>query len=159
MVWVAWRGPSVVKDIYDFLGCSLLMLYFTNTCVSPLQKRFVETDDPHASNVDYFLYSFSTTSLIFYFENVPKDKIPHIKDLLVKVLEDTCNAGDGAIDMKRMRNIVHKRILWDLDSFDNNPHDTIADILFRHVLYGDTKEDVRRYILLAINAAIEIQRD
>jgi len=141
-VCVAWRGPSLVNEIYDYLGCSLLMKYLTSTCISPLQKKFIETDDPYASNVDYMILGYSTSALVFCFENVPKDKIPLIKELLMKVLQDIYNIGDGAIDMKRMRNVVHKNILSDLDSFDNNPHDTIADILFEHVLYGDTKEDV-----------------
>ncbi|EZA55862.1 hypothetical protein X777_04081 [Ooceraea biroi] len=144
MVCVGWRGPSIVNEIYDYLGCTLLMQYFTSTCISPLQKKFVETDDPYASNVDAMTLAYSTTALLFWFENVPKNKIPLIEGLLVKVLEDTCNAVDSAIDMKRMRTVVHKSILWDLDAFDNNPHDTVEDILFKHVLYGDTKEDLER---------------
>jgi len=118
------------------------MKYLTSTCISPLQKKFIETDDPYASNIDYMILNYSTSALVFCFENVPKDKIPLIKELLMKVLQDIYNIGEGAIDMKRMRNVVHKNILSYLDSFDNNPHGTIADILFEHVLYGDTKEDV-----------------
>lgn len=145
MVYVAWRGPSVVSQLYDCLGCSLLLKYLTDTSVSPLQKEFVERDDPYASNVDCALYEFSISALSFMFENVPKSKIPLIKESLMKVLNDICT--DKGIDMKRMKTLVHKSILELLSTLENDPHDTVADIIFGHVLYGNTNEDV--CILLA----------
>lgn len=48
---VAWRGPSVVKDLYTFGTTSLLLKYLTDFSVSPLQKEFVEIEDPYASKV------------------------------------------------------------------------------------------------------------
>jgi Zn-dependent M16 (insulinase) family peptidase len=32
-------------------ACLILLRYLTDTSVSPLQKEFVETDDPYASKV------------------------------------------------------------------------------------------------------------
>lgn len=141
MVYIAWRGPSAVNEMYDCLGCTLLAKYLTDTSVSPLQNEFVEKDSPYASNVDYTQYNFSASTLCFMFENVPKDKIPLIKEPLMKVLGDICNNGSG-IDMKRMRTVVHRSILEVLSALENEPHDTIAYMLFGHVLYGNTKEDV-----------------
>lgn len=141
MVYIAWQGPSAVDQMYDCLGCSLLAKYLTETSVSPLQKEFVERDDPYASNVDYIQYEFSTSALCFMFENVPKDKIPLIKEPLIKVLSDICTSNNS-LDMKRMRTVVHRSILEILSALENNPHSAIASLLFEHVLYGNTKEDV-----------------
>ncbi|XP_011145031.2 uncharacterized protein C05D11.1 [Harpegnathos saltator] len=141
MVYIAWRGPSGVNELYDCLGCTLFAKYLTDTSVSPLQKEFVERDSPYASNVDYIQYNFSISTLCFMFENVPKDKIPQIKEPLMKVLSDICKDGNG-IDMKRMRTVIHRSILEVLSALENEPHDTIAYMLFGHVLYGNTKEDL-----------------
>ncbi|XP_076234685.1 uncharacterized protein C05D11.1 [Calliopsis andreniformis] len=136
---VAWRGPSAVNEIYDLTGCTLLLKYLTDTSVSPLQKDFVDIDDPYASNVAYSCCEYSISILYLAFENVPKPKISLINDHLVKVLNDVYTKG---IDMKRMRTVVHKRILETLKDLENEPHDTIAHMLFGYVLYGNTKEDL-----------------
>lgn len=141
MVYVAWRGPSAVDQMYDCLGCCLLAKYLTDTSVSPLQKEFVERDSPYASNVCYVQFDFSILALCLMFKNVPKDKISSIKEPLIKVLSDICTSGNG-VDMKRMRTVVHKSILETLSALENDPHETIASMLFAHVLYGNTKEDV-----------------
>ncbi|KAG8279577.1 hypothetical protein J6590_101739, partial [Homalodisca vitripennis] len=54
MVYVGWRGPSAVTDLYKLAACSVLMKYLTDTSVSPLPKEFVEVSDPYCSktNVD-----------------------------------------------------------------------------------------------------------
>lgn len=136
---VAWRGPSAVSKIFDLTGCTLLLKYLTDTSVSPLQKEFVDIDDPYASNVAYSCCEYSVSVLYLAFESVPKSKISLIKDRLQNVLNDVYAKG---IDMKRMRTVVHKRILETLKSLENEPHDTIAHMLFGYVLYGNTKEDV-----------------
>ncbi|GAB1870040.1 hypothetical protein CAJAP_11119 [Camponotus japonicus] len=140
MVYVAWRGPSTVYEVYDYLGCCLLLKYLTDTSVSPLQKEFVERDDPYASNVDYEPYEFSTSALSFMFENVPKSKIPLLKDSLLKILNDICCVGN--INMRRMKAVIHRNILETLSALENDPHDTIAAMLFGHILYGNTDEDL-----------------
>ncbi|XP_054014823.1 uncharacterized protein C05D11.1-like isoform X1 [Hylaeus anthracinus] len=139
VVNVAWRGPSIVHELYDFLGCTLLMKYLTDTSVSPLQKVFVEIDDPYASNIAYSYYKYSVSLLYLEFESVPKSKISSIKDELLKALNDVLKKG---IDMKRMNTVVHRRILETLSTLENKPHDAVAQMLFRYVLYGNTKEDL-----------------
>lgn len=139
MVYIGWRGPSVADKIYDCLGCSLLAKFFADTSVSPLQKEFVERDSPYASDVDYVQYNYLASTLCFKFENVPKDKIPLIKEPLMQVFNDICSNG---IDMKRMKTVVHKSILETLSALENEPHSSIAHMLFNHILYGNTKQDV-----------------
>lgn len=139
LVYIGWQGPSVVNEIYDCLGCSLLAKYLTDTPVSPLQKEFVEKDSPYASNVDYCQYNYLTSTLCLRFENVPKDKISLIKEPLIKVFNDIYSNG---IDMKRMKTVVHRSILEALIALENEPHNTIRCMVSNHVLYGNTKQDV-----------------
>lgn len=51
LVNVAWRGPSAVSELYELNACSMLLKYMTDTSVSPLQREFVEIEDPYASDV------------------------------------------------------------------------------------------------------------
>ncbi|KAK1127835.1 hypothetical protein K0M31_003327 [Melipona bicolor] len=139
VVDVAWRGPSPITKMYDLIGCTLLLKYLTDTSVSPVQKEFVEIDDAYASNVGYSYCKYTVSVLYLAFESVPKSKIPLVKDQLLKVLNDVYKKS---IDMKRIRTVVHRRILEVLSSLENEPHDTIAHMLFGYALYGNTKEDL-----------------
>ena len=139
IVDVAWQGPSAVHEIYDLLGCTLLLKYLTDTSVSPLQKELVEIDDPYASDVGYCCCEYSVSLLYLELTSVPKLKISLIKDQLIKTLNDVHAKG---IDMKRMKRVVHRRILETLSSLENDPHDTIAYMIFGYALYGNTKEDL-----------------
>ncbi|XP_015438659.1 PREDICTED: uncharacterized protein C05D11.1-like [Dufourea novaeangliae] len=139
VVKVAWRGPSIVNEIYDFVGCILLLHYLTDTSVSPLQQEFLETSEPYASNVGYYPCEYSVSVLCLQFENVPKPKISHVKAQLQKTLNDVHEKG---IDMKRLKTVIHRRILQTLSCLESNPQNVIAHMLFIHVLYGNTKEDL-----------------
>ncbi|XP_012262723.1 uncharacterized protein C05D11.1-like [Athalia rosae] len=141
LINVGWRGPSAVTELYDMTGCSMLLKYLTDSSVSPLQKEFVEIDDPYASRVGYSLAENSESMLYLIFENVPKSKIPLVKDHLVHVLYDIANKGDG-IDMRRMHTVIHRHILETLSHLENSPHDSVAFMVIGDVLYGRTKEDL-----------------
>ncbi|CAK9798548.1 Uncharacterized protein C05D11.1 [Anthophora plagiata] len=141
VVGVAWRGPSVINELYDVIGCTLLLKYLTDTSISPLQKEFVEIDDAYASNVGYSYFEYSVSVLYLVFESVPRAKISLIKDQLLKVLNDVYKKG---IDMKRMKTVVHRHILTIFSSMEVDPHDSIAYMLFGYSLYGNTKEDLEQ---------------
>lgn len=57
---MAWRGTSVVTDLYTVTATNLLLKYLTEYAVSPLPKEFVEIDDPYASRVSlsFIIYTF-----------------------------------------------------------------------------------------------------
>lgn len=141
MVRVAWRGPSAVNQVYDLLGCVVLLKYLTDTSISPLQKEFVEKSDPYASNVCWSLLEFSVSVLYVIFENVPVNKIHLVKESLVKVLSDLCCVDNG-IDMKRMKTLIHRYSVEILSLLENNPCSVITDSVSGHVLYGNTNDDV-----------------
>lgn len=51
MVSVSWRGPSAVTELYSLSACTILLKYLTDFSVAPLQKQFIEIEDPFASSV------------------------------------------------------------------------------------------------------------
>lgn len=51
MAGMAWRGPSAVKEVYALTSCLILLKYLTDSSVAPLQKEFVEIEDPYGSTV------------------------------------------------------------------------------------------------------------
>lgn len=53
---MAWRGASVVTDLYTVTATNLLLKYLTEYAVSPLPKAFVEIEDPYASRVNSLFY-------------------------------------------------------------------------------------------------------
>lgn len=141
LVNVGWRGPSAVTELYDLTGCSILLKYLTDNSVSPLQKEFVEINDPYASRVAYCLAENSEAMLYLIFENVPKAKIPLVKEHLVNVLKRVAEQDNG-IDMKRLNAVIHRHILETLSNLENSPHDSVAFMVIGDVLYGRSKEDV-----------------
>ncbi|XP_046995924.1 uncharacterized protein C05D11.1-like isoform X1 [Schistocerca americana] len=141
MVYIAWRGPSAVKELYRMCACSVMLKYLTDTSVSPLQKEFVEIDDPYASKVGYSLAENSESMLYLIFENVPNQKLCLVRDRLMQVLNGIAR-GDEKIDMRRMRAVIHRQILESLSHLENSPHDSIAFMIIGDMLYGNTKEDL-----------------
>lgn len=135
MVWLAWRGPSCVYQLYDTCALMMLMEYFTDTAVSPLQKSFVETTDPLASKVGYSFIENSESVVYLAFENVPVGKLGEIQPKLFSVMEPYGN-GSQPIDMHRMQLVIRRRMLEQLSHLENNPHDTVAFMAVGDVLYG-----------------------
>ncbi|KRT80126.1 Peptidase [Oryctes borbonicus] len=140
----AWRGPSAVNDQYTLMSCSILLKYLTAFAVSPLQREFVEVNDPYASKVVYSLSENSESCLYFIFENVPKAKLCLIKPKLDEILANIVENED--IDMERMKNIINRAKLESLSNMENNPHQAIAFMIVGHMLYGNTKEDLEQRI-------------
>ena len=66
----------------------VLMEYLTETSVSPLQARFVESESPLASSVGYSFIENRESTVYLMFQNVPLDKIPTVAPELKTVLQE-----------------------------------------------------------------------
>lgn len=145
MVWLAWRGPSCVYQLYETCALMMLMEYLTDTAVSPLQKTYVETTEPLASKVGYSFIENSESIVYLAFENVPVNKLGEIQPKLFSVMEPYGN-GSEPLDMKRMQLVIRRRMLEQLSHLENNPHDTVAFMAVGDILYGRSHEDFRRRV-------------
>ncbi|KAF4518639.1 hypothetical protein B566_EDAN005966 [Ephemera danica] len=141
MVYIAWRGPSAVTDLYSMGACSVLLKYLTDTAVSPLQREFVEIKDPYASKVCYSLIENSISALYIIFENVPVNKLDKVKGHLDQVLSSILSEKEP-IDLVRLRTVINRQILESLSHLETNPHDTVAFMVIGDMLYGHSKSDL-----------------
>lgn len=145
---IAWRGASCVKDLYTVTATTLLLKYLTEFAVSPLPKEFVEIDDPYASGIVYNLYENSETCIYITFNDVPVNKLPEVRPKLQQVLRKILETED--IDMVQLKSIINKYKLESLSSIESIPHYSIAFMIIGHMLYGNTKSDVRYFFIFMI---------
>ncbi|XP_044726839.1 uncharacterized protein C05D11.1-like [Chrysoperla carnea] len=143
LVYVGWRGPSAVTQLYEMNACALLLKYLTDTSISPLQREFIEIEDPLASNIGYSLSENSISMLYIMFENVPKGKIELVEPKLLKILESFVN-GTESIDMRRLHTVIHRFQLERLSHLESNPHDAMAFIIIGDFLYGRDANDFKQ---------------
>jgi len=143
MVYLAWRGPSSIYQLYDITALMMLMEYLTDTAISLLQKTFVETSEPLASKVHYSFIENSESVVYLAFDNVPVSKLDEIQPRLLKVLEPLGN-GVERIDMDRMKLVIRRRMLEQQSHLESNPHSTVAFMVIGDVLHG------RRYCILDV---------
>lgn len=141
LVYVGWRGPQSASEQTTLTACSVLLRYLTNTSISPLQRDFVEVDDPLASTISYALTENMESLLYIEFENVPIGKLDDIKPKLMGQLARMAK-GSETFDMTRIKTIVEKMILEAYCSLEDSPHDTAAFMIIGDVLYGQKEEDV-----------------
>ncbi|KAL3282009.1 hypothetical protein HHI36_005212 [Cryptolaemus montrouzieri] len=146
---IAWRGASSVYDQYTVTATCLILKYLTSFSVSPLQKEFVEIEDPYASSVTYNLYENSETCIYLTFEDVPVSKLELIKPKLYSILNSIVENEN--IDMQRMESIINRHRLKCLSNLENSPHQTIAFLIIGHMLYGNTKEDLEQRVNPQVN--------
>uniref|UniRef100_A0A2M4BCH9 Putative zn2+-dependent endopeptidase insulinase superfamily protein n=1 Tax=Anopheles marajoara TaxID=58244 RepID=A0A2M4BCH9_9DIPT len=143
LVNVAWLGPKSTTEYDELTDCSVLLRYLTDTSASPIQRDFIENEDPHASNVSYSIVENSRSLLYIGFENVPLGKedgiFQKLNDLLISF-----GGGKEKLDMTRMTNVIERYRLEALSSLESNPHDDIAFHLIGEMLYGTNNDDFEK---------------
>ncbi|XP_049294284.1 uncharacterized protein C05D11.1-like [Anopheles funestus] len=137
---VAWRGPKATTEYDTLTACAVLLRYLTDTSASPVQREFVEIEDPYASRVGYNIVENSVSLLYISFENVPLGKEDHIFSKLCQLLANIAD-GKEKLDMQRMRNVIERNRLEALSSLESNPHDDIAFHVIGDVLYGSDENE------------------
>lgn len=140
MVLSAWRGPKA-KEQQLVMALKILLEYLTYTAISPLQRDFVELEEPYCSMVKHSIIENAETVIYLHFQSVPKDKLSDIIPRLKQTLEKIASKEE-IIDISRMRTVIKRKILDLLNSVETEPHDTLAFILIGDFLFGDNKEDL-----------------
>ncbi|XP_049547203.1 uncharacterized protein C05D11.1-like [Anopheles darlingi] len=143
LVNVAWLGPKSTTEYNELTDCSVLLRYLTETSASPIQRDFIENEDPDASNVSYSIVENSLSLLYIGFENVPIGKEDGIFPKLNNLLS-LFGSGKEKLDMVRMRNVIERYRLEALSSLESNPHDDIAFHVIGEMLYGTGNRDFEK---------------
>lgn len=71
-----------------------------------------------------------------------------VSEMLTNVLRKIVDNED--IDMGRLQSVIHRYKLESLSNLENNPHQTVAFMIIGHMLYGQTKGDVRKRVCAGV---------
>lgn len=143
LVYVGWRGPKCSTEHLTLTACSVILRYLSDTSISPLQREFVETEDPFASQVNYEISENSESLLYLRFDNVPLEMMKKVHPKLQEVLGGFVS-GAEEIDMHRLGNMIEKMILEAYSNLEDSPHEAVAFMIIGDVLYGNSEGDVSK---------------
>jgi Zn-dependent M16 (insulinase) family peptidase len=129
-VSMAWRGPRFAEQ-RAWLALKLLWKYLTDSAASPLQKAFVECEEPLCGDVASTDETFSEGYHQVWFEGVEVESIEKIVPTFFTAL---AGARD-AFDMERMGLTLRRFRRVHLESLESHPADVLVDPLIRYFLY------------------------
>lgn len=141
LVYIGWRGPNAVKDYPSLVAISLLLDYLNDTTISPIQRDFVECEDPYCSSVCQSIIENSTSCFYISFESVKKERLNDCKDKLFKLLEKIANKEES-FNMERMKTIISRKIVRILSAAETSPHSVVIGAIIGDFLYGDKVVDL-----------------
>ncbi|VDK53464.1 unnamed protein product, partial [Anisakis simplex] len=144
IVSISWMGPTA-SDLYTTKALEVLFDYMENTAVAPLQKDFIQMEDPFASSVYFSLSEQSTSEIVISFAGVPIEKLEDIKKRLFdKTIVEHLDAEK--FDMERLGFIIEQSILKSYLKMETSGHDKVFDLMIGHQLYGSDEEQLAERI-------------
>lgn len=135
LVYIGFRGPSAVNDMEELLALNVLSDYLDMTAISPLQRDFVECDEPYCSSVSHSVIENSISCFYFSFESVGKQYLDDVCNKFLNLLKKI-HSGEEALDMERLRTILSRNIVRSLSCAEQSPHKLVTSSLIGHILYG-----------------------
>ncbi|CAO1637041.1 unnamed protein product [Jaminaea pallidilutea] len=153
-VYITWLGPKLGEWLEDE-AINVLSTYLTDSAVSPVQKTFIERDDPLCTDIYLSSESRAGSGIISAFmSSVPTEKLESLDVELVKLLESVATNG---IDMDRMQLCIRRDRVKLMNQLETKPADSFADVLIQDHVYGaadgselaTSMDDMARYDELA----------
>lgn len=135
LVYVGFRGPSAVENFRELTAISVLLDYLNDTAISPIQRDFVESDEPYCSSVSHSIVENSISYFYLEFESVGKQYWDKVSDKLFQLLRDICN-GVQSFDLDRLKKILSRRKVQILSIAETSPHSMVMGSVVGHFLYG-----------------------
>ena len=129
-VSLAWRGPAFGEH-GTWLALRLLWKYLTDSAASPLQKAFVECDEPLCGEVAPAHEIFTRGYHQVWFEDA---EVEGIDGIVPRFFEAMAAAREG-FDMERMGVTIRRFRRVHLEALESSPSDALIDPLIRHFLY------------------------
>ncbi|XP_023238185.1 uncharacterized protein C05D11.1-like [Centruroides sculpturatus] len=142
IIEIAWRGP-LLNEIEECEAVELLLDYLDETSASPLQREFVQIEEPYCSDVYSYLLSYSETLLIMHFDCVSKAQLNNIKSKLLEILTKLAT-GEEEFDMKRISTMLHNLKLNTLNNIEKKCCYRFAHIVTVDFLYGKSTDELEK---------------
>ncbi|CAJ0573558.1 unnamed protein product, partial [Mesorhabditis spiculigera] len=135
-----WYGPSPT-NFKDSSAFTILETYMEDTASAPLQKEFVLTDQPLATNASFSCLIQKPCVFILRFQNVPKAKLDQVEDKALKLFRDHVQ-GKIDFDMERMQSIIDRKILSLQNNVENDANDMMVHPIINYQLYYETDQEL-----------------
>lgn len=145
LVYVGFRGPNIVSNrseseilsnYEELLAVSLVLEYLDSTATSPLQRDFVECDEPYCSSVSHSVIENSTVCFYISFESVGVEHLDLVSKKLFELL-DNIASGKEVFNLERLKTILSRKIVRILSAAETSPHSTVIGGIIGHFLYGN----------------------
>ena len=140
IVRVGWLTFGVGQQ-YQRSAMEALLTYLTDTSVAELQQAFIECQPPLAGAVYASADDYDPQMVTLTLDSVPTGKLDAICDTLQGVLA-AFGASDGAaLDVGRMRSVLHRRRLDILDGAESSPEHSVTAAAIPAFLYARSGDD------------------
>ena len=138
---IGWRGPTY-ESRDKWAALLLLWEYLTDSPASPLQKAFVECDEPLCADVSPANEIFTQGYHQLWFTEVETGKIDQVLPKLFHTLQKECKGGDcdDAFDMERMQMVIQRYRRQLLEYSERRPTYALMDGIIRNFLYAPRKD-------------------
>ncbi|XP_063708815.1 uncharacterized protein C05D11.1-like [Culicoides brevitarsis] len=138
-VMIGFRGPKLPSELFLHYACKILLRYLSDTTTSPLERDMVEIKEPFASGVCFSAIGNREALLRCEFYSVPIEKIEEIHEKFLEVLMKIGN-GEEPVDMKRLKEVIEKKIVENLSEMESCPHMMVAGEIISHSVYGEDSD-------------------
>lgn len=138
LVYIGLRGPNVVDNFKELIAISVILDYLNCTAISPIQRDFVESDEPFCSSVSHNIIENSTSLFYLSFESVGKQYLDLVARKFFDLLE-SIQKGEEELDMERLETVISRKKVRILSVAETSPHTIVVGPVIGHFLYG-TKE-------------------
>ena len=151
---MAWRGPTYAEK-YEWCLLTLLWAYLTDSAASPLQKLFVECDDPLCAGLSPASEVFTEGYHQLWFHETNDERAEEIVERLFNGLRGivdkttnstTSSANDddsngGGFDIDRMHMVIRRQRRQVLEYRERQPTNVMIDSVVRNFLYAPRQTD------------------
>ncbi|KAK6746301.1 hypothetical protein RB195_012423 [Necator americanus] len=141
IVEISWFGyePTNFKEK---VALDVLFDYMSNTPVSPLQREFVLTDKPLASQVGFQVSEQTTCVIQLTFSGVPTERLDDVKKKFMdKIVKE--HVEDKAWDMERMGFLIGQTVKNELQEMEKHPDTELFGHMIGHQLYDKNEEQLK----------------
>lgn len=134
-VQISWLGPTL-DEYLDLQALDVLSTYLTDSPVSPIQREFVEREEPVCTDVYFENTERAGASILTgSFSGVPASVLDELDEQLDRLLRGI--VADG-IDMSRMKTVLRRERERLLSQLEMRPADCFSDVLIHEFLYGSS---------------------
>mmetsp|Transcript_12885 Transcript_12885/g.19025 ORF Transcript_12885/g.19025 Transcript_12885/m.19025 type:complete len:457 (-) Transcript_12885:516-1886(-) len=145
-VSIAWRGP-MSDQRSTWINLSLLWTYLTDSAASPLQKAFVECDDPLCAGVYPAHEVFTVGYHQLWFTEVETERMeevaPKLFDVLLDIVKNDAAAAESSLDLDRMQMVIRRQRRKILEKTERRPTNALIDPIIRNFMYGKRENPVQ----------------